>query len=95
MTEAELIERMARAIDPAAWDTRVMESIPDPKNRQLISKVHARDTLRAIREAGCEVVPVEPTYEMFIAAEKAGVSFQSQRRCWPAMLSASPLKGDA
>lgn len=42
--------------------------------------------------AGCVILPREPTQAMFRAAEKAGVSFQSQQRCWNAFVSAIATK---
>lgn len=38
------------------------------------------------------VQPEAPTYDMFIAAEKAGVSFATQQKCWDAWFAAPPVQ---
>jgi hypothetical protein len=91
MTEDELIERMARAAEPAAhgpaWE---------------LAKEAQRRALAAIREAGCEVVPREPTPDQLTAAGTITgwneAAPKNADEChvegWIAMLSASPLKGE-
>jgi hypothetical protein len=39
---------------------------------------------------GWQLVPIEPTQEMFLSAERAGVSFATQQKCWEAMLGSAP-----
>jgi hypothetical protein len=88
MTENELIEKMARAISGA----------PFPSTR---SYEKARAALAAIREAGCEVAPREPTEKMLEAAEDplcgvacGDLALDIAGDVWHAMLSASFLKGE-
>jgi hypothetical protein len=93
MTHDELVERVARAIDPAAWNPRFIEAIPDPKTRQAVSKSRATAAIAAVYEA-----MEEPTPEMErVSALTVDVPLNAARitqwgaNAWPAMLAASPL----
>jgi hypothetical protein len=103
MTEDELIEKMAREMFPTAWDADHDDPHDDGQISKKYARFKARAALAAIREAGFEVVPREPTEAM---AERGHEAMSALVDCseypscapaydaWDAMLSASPLKGE-
>lgn len=108
ITEQELVEVMARAMHdarpPRDVEGRLLD-FHDPANCTAMNCAYdARVALSAIRAAGCEVVPREPDTAMISAgvSHRLSTSIGSDNR-WPedtaalyrAMLSASPLKGQA
>jgi hypothetical protein len=97
MNREALIEAMARAIDPAAWNTRIIESIPDYRSRQECSKVRAASALSAIEAMGTTVVPVEATYEMMLRGgiEHRDNPMSSIPSIHAAMIAASPYRKKA
>lgn len=71
MTDDELVERMAKAIAQSRWDVEeydVWELTLSPTDKELARK-DARAALPAIRDAGCVVVPREPTLKMLHHAD--------------------------
>jgi hypothetical protein len=79
---AELAERGAASNSLVAATLRkAHEVLSTPADREPVSVPE-----------GWQLVPKEPTQEMFLSAEKAGVSFVSQQKCWGAMLAAAPTK---
>lgn len=77
----DMVERVARAIAYAV--SLQSDSGVPPKWSEW--RDEARAAIEAMRE---------PTPDMFLAAEKAGISFQTQQRVWPAMIDAA-LSGAA
>jgi hypothetical protein len=65
MTREQIIETMARGIDPYAWDA---DTIGEPARHSCRAK--AERCLSALEAAGLVIVPVEPTDAMI----DAGVS---------------------
>ena len=101
MTEDELIDEIARAMFPTAWDADHDDPQDDGQVSKKYARFKARAALAAIRKAGCEVAPREPTEKMLAAAEDplcgvacGDVALDIAGDAWHAMLSASPLKGE-
>jgi hypothetical protein len=78
MTEDELIEKMARAMCDTwgyLWDGEPNDEQTAPETcvdivpGKSLYREAARAALAAIREAGCEVAPREPTEKRLAAAE--------------------------
>jgi hypothetical protein len=78
MTEDELIEKMARAMCDTwgyLWDGETNDEQTAPETcvdivpGKSLYREAARAALAAIREAGCEVAPREPTEKRLAAAE--------------------------
>ncbi len=79
MSEAELIEKMARALyahsnDEVSWEAAVQ--LADNGDTFMLgladyTRSEARAALAAIRESGLVLAPVEPTQEMFTAGHFA------------------------
>lgn len=71
MTKSELIEAMARAIEPAAWRDPPEGAGPyfdtNLRHEQLWAEAKAEAALSAIEQAGFVVVPVQPLPEMTAA----------------------------
>ncbi len=103
MTENELIDRIARAMHPRVYEKQPAWALPGilrvVDENQLWACEKARAALRAIREAGCEVVPKEAPnawlVEMVGDRQFLGDGAAKMwRQAYAAMLSASPLKGE-
>ena len=102
MTEDELIEKMAMEMFPTAWDADHDDPQDDGQVSKKYARFKARAALRAIRKAGCEVAPREPTekmleagYPCFAGVACGDLALDIAGDAWHAMLSASPLKGEA
>lgn len=103
MSEDQLINRMARAMADADneggdFGMTGADVMDCERGREAYVK-RARAALATIREAGCEVVPKLPTQAMVNAGLIARMNIEGGYvggpGSWEAMLSASPLKGDA
>ena len=103
MAMSELAEAVARYLFALDWSSRWDGAAPDQKDAY---REKADAAIAAIRAAGWTVVPVEPTDEMLLAADRAPaplwemdnpdhvdfVLFCVRRAEWAAMLAA--LAGD-
>jgi hypothetical protein len=91
MTRDQIIEAMARAIDPGAFEHRMGQSKADR------SRKDATAALAAIEAAGAVIVPREPTGQMLAEANRV-VEYAKNRlhglheARYAAMLNASPFK---
>lgn len=86
MTHEELVEKVARAICPHAFDDSMYPHTQHLRREAV--RTNARAALAAVYEA-----LREPSEEMMIpGCAIPGVSIESGRRMLLAMLSASPLK---
>jgi hypothetical protein len=107
MTEDELIEKLARALVRLELSAQRSPFHTNDLLDFLVEKCwhdrapNARAALAAIREAGCEVVPREPTDAMIDAGDAAlfnagdgDLPSSYIGPVWKAMLSASLLKGE-
>jgi len=81
MTRDEMIETMAEAANPIAW-----ENLGEGMTARFKERRRARLALSVLEAAGYVVVPKELTPEMWDAAEAA---YQSPAAMWTAMLSAA------
>jgi hypothetical protein len=109
MTEDELIEKMARDLtrlelsaQRSPWRLHTNEILDFLVEKCWPDRApNARAALAAIREAGCEVAPREPTekmleagYPCFAGVACGDLALDIAGDAWHAMLSASPLKGE-
>ena len=103
MTRDELIEAMARAIDPAAFESlNWFARIGSAANKRTLNRVeaaraNATAALAAIEAAGCVVAPKEPTVDQLHAAQMAWLDDPRRQSgtIYRAALAASPLAKDA
>lgn len=88
ITRDELIEAMAREIDPAAWS---MEGDADARKRSLWEATAA---LRAIESAGLAIVPTSITPEMREAVRaNGGDQFVAYANAgWPDLVECGRVK---
>lgn len=81
----DLIETMARAIEPDVWFRGA-----EYRGRQDAALAKARAALKAAEEAGWVLVPKEPTKEMWKAGIRHLDSECSNMAWWRALIAARP-----